>query len=270
MDDRQQQAEAQREAQREAQSAPQREERAPAPFRREGAADAHGAEHNRLLRMLPLEDYEWLISQFSVRRLHLGDVLIAPDEPIRDAYFIRDGVASMIADEQEGGTIEVGTIGAEGFVGIPLVLGSDRLPHRVIVQVEGDAWRLSADALRRGVEERPALRRLLLKYAQFYSEHLAQSVACNRLHTVEERCARWLLMTHDRMRGDTFELTHEYLSYMLGVRRAGVTVAMGVLQSAGIVHYLRRRISIRDRPRLEEASCACYHIVNAMYQRLFD
>ena len=247
----------------------QREERSAATFRREGAADAHGAEQNRLLRMLPLEDYEWLLPQLTAQRLHIGEVLIEPDAPIRDAFFVREGVASMIADEQEGGTIEVGTIGSEGFVGIPLVLGGDRMPHRVIVQVEGDSWRLSADALRRAAEERPALRQLLLKYTQYFSEHLAQSVACNRLHTVEERCARWLLMTHDRVQGDSFELTHEYLSYMLGVRRAGVTVAMGVLQNAGIVHYLRRRISIRDRPRLEEASCGCYHIVNSIYQRLF-
>ena len=160
--------------------------------------------------------------------------------------------------------------GRDGFIGIPVVLGGDSMPYRMFVQIAGDGWRLSAEEFRRAIDERPVLRRLMLRYVQYFSDQLAQSVACNRLHTLEERCARWLLMTHDRVHGEKFELTHEFLSLMLGVRRAGVTVAMGVLQSAGIVHYLRRRISIRDRPRLEEASCACYHIVNAMYQRLFD
>jgi CRP-like cAMP-binding protein len=147
-------------------------------------------------------------------------------------------------------------------------MGADRIPYRMFVQVEGDAWRLPADAFRRLVDERAPVRRLLLRFAQTFSDQVAQSVACNRLHTLDERCARWLLMTHDRVHGDAFEMTHEFLSYMLGVRRAGVTVAMGTLQGAGIVRYTRGRVAVLDRPRLEEVSCGCYHVTRTALDRL--
>jgi CRP-like cAMP-binding protein len=236
--------------------------------RREGAAAAHAAEPNGLLRALPLEEYERLLLQLTPVRLRLKQMLVEPDVPITDVYFVRDGVGSMIATEQEGGDIEVGTIGCEGFVGLPVLHGADTMPYRVMVQVEGDAWRLPAATFRRVLEERPVVRRLCLRYAQYFADQLAQAVACNRLHTLEERCARWLLMTHDRVHGDTFELTHEFLALMLGVRRAGVTLAMGTLQNAGMIRYSRGRVEILDRPRLEEASCACYHVTRSSLSRL--
>jgi CRP-like cAMP-binding protein len=201
-------------------------------------------------------------------RLALKQDLVEPDVPISDVYFVREGVGSMIATEQEGGAVEVGTVGNEGFVGLPVLMGADRMPYRMMVQIEGDAWRLSADAFRRVVDERPAVRHLLLRFGQYFADQLSQSVACNRLHTVEERAARWLLMTHDRVHGDSFELTHEFLGLMLGVRRAGVTVAMGTLQGEGAVRYMRGRVKILDRPRLEEASCGCYHITRTAFARL--
>jgi CRP-like cAMP-binding protein len=162
----------------------------------------------------------------------------------------------------------VGTVGRDGFVGLPVLHAADRMPYRVFVQIEGHGWRLSAEEFRRVLDERPAVRRRLLRYAQYFTDQLAQSVACNRLHTLDERCARWLLMTHDRVDGDAFELTHEFLALMLGVRRAGVTVAMGTLQAAGIVRYVRGRVVVLDRPRLEEASCGCYHITRTALERL--
>ena len=174
----------------------------------------------------------------------------------------------MLATEQEGGDIEVGTVGCEGFVGLPVLNATDRTPYGVMVQVEGDAWRLSADAFRRLVDERPVGRHLLLRYAQHHTDQLSQSVACNRLHTLDERCAGWLLMTHDRVRGDAVELTHHFLALMLGVRRAGVTVAMGTLQAEGIVRSMRGCVRILDRPRLEEASCGCHHITRTSLERL--
>jgi CRP-like cAMP-binding protein len=201
-------------------------------------------------------------------RLGLKQVLVEPDVPIRDVYFPREGVGSMVAVEQEGDAIEVGTVGPEGFVGLPVLHAADTMPYRVFVQIEGHGWRLSAEEFRRVVDERPVVRRLLLRYAQYFTDQLAQSVACNRLHTLDERCARWLLMTHDRVHGDAFELTHEFLSYMLGVRRAGVTVAMGTLQGAGVVRYTRGRVAVLDRPRLEEASCGCYHVTRTALDRL--
>ena len=236
----------------------------------EGYVAAHPAEHNRLLRALPLAEYAALLPQLTPVLLGFKETLIEPDVPIGDVYFPRSGVCSMIADEQEGGAVEVGTIGNEGFIGLPVLMGADRMPYRVIAQIAGDAWRLPADAFRRLVDERPAVRHLLLRFAQTYSDQISQSVACNRLHTLEERCARWLLMTHDRVHGQSFELTHEFLSYMLGVRRAGVTVAMGVLQGADIVRYTRGRVTVLDRPRLEEASCACYHITRTASDRLLS
>jgi len=249
---------------------PAREDVASSPGSHEwdGFAAAHAAEQNRLLAALPLEEYVRLLPRLTPVRLGLRQVLVEPDAPIRDVYFVREGVASMLAVEQEGGAVEVGTVGPDGLVGLPVLLGADAMPYRVFIQIEGHGWRLGADEFRALVDERPAVRRLLLRYAQYFTDQLSQSVACNRLHTLDERCARWLLMTHDRVDGDAFELTHEFLSYMLGVRRAGVSVAMGVLQGAGIVRYTRGRVEVLDRPRLEEASCGCYHITRTALARL--
>jgi CRP-like cAMP-binding protein len=234
-----------------------------------GVNDAHRAEENRLLHALPVEEYDLLLSELRPVRLDLKLVLIEPNEPITDVWFVRSGVASMLATEQNGGVIEVGTIGNEGFIGLPVLFMVDSMPYRVLIQIEGDGWRMSAAAFRRLVVERPALRHLCLRFAQYFSDLMAQSVACNRLHTVEERCARWVLMTHDRVHGDRFELTQEFLALMLGVRRAGVSVAMGVLQRAGILSYVRGRVVILDRAKLEEASCNCYGVTRDAQSRLF-
>jgi CRP-like cAMP-binding protein len=236
--------------------------------RQEGLAAAHGAEQNRLLRALPAEEHARLLPQLTPVRLHLKDVLIEADTPIRDVYFPRQGVCSVLATEQEGGAIEVGTIGWEGFIGLPVLNGADAMPYRVIVQVTGDAWRLSADAFRQLVDERPAVRKLLLRYSQYFMDQVSQHAACNQLHTLEERCARWLLLTHDRVEGDAFEMTHEFLSLMLGVRRAGVSVTMGTLQAAGVLRYVRGRVEVRDRSGLEEASCGCYQVTRTALARL--
>jgi CRP-like cAMP-binding protein len=236
--------------------------------RREGAAAAHAAESNRLLASLPVDEYEWLLPQLVPVRLRLKEVLIEAHQPIGHVHFVREGVCSMIATEQEGGDVEVGTIGCEGLVGLPLLFDAESSPYGTIVQVQGDAWRLGAGAFRRALQERPILHRRCLRFAQYFADQMAQSVACNRLHTLEERCARWLLMTHDRVHGDVFELTHEFLAVMLGVRRAGVTVAMGTLQSAGLVTYSRGRVSILDRAGLEASACGCYAITRASYDRL--
>ena len=233
-----------------------------------GFAGARGAEQNRLLAALPVDEYTRVLAQLTPVRLHVRDVLVEADVPLRDVWFVREGVCSVIATEQEGGDVEVGTIGREGLVGLPVVNGVDTTPHRVLAQIEGEAWRLGADEFRRLIDERPPVRRLLLRYAQYFTEQVSQSAACNRLHTLEERAARWLLMTHDRVEGDSVELTHEFLAPMLGVRRAGVTVALGTLQADGIVRYMRGRMTVLDRRRLEEASCGCYAIARGTLDRL--
>lgn len=233
-----------------------------------GAVAAHADEPNRLLRTVRLEECERLLMQLVPVGLRLEEVLVEPDTPIRDVHFVREGVCSMLATEQEGGEIEVGIVGNEGLVGRLVLHGADTMPYRVIVHVAGDAWRIPAEALRRVVDERPGVRHLLLRYAQYFADQLAQSVACDRLHTLEERCARRLPMTHDRVHEDTFEPTHELLAQMLGVRQAGVPVAMGTRQHAGIVSYVRGRAVVQDRPRLEEASCGCYHVTRTSFARL--
>lgn len=236
--------------------------------RREGFASARAAEPNRLLAMLSAEDSSELLPQLRPVRLRLKQLLVEADEPITDVYFIREGVASVIAHADEDAELEVGIIGKEGFVGLPLLFDVDSMPNRVIAQVEGDAWRLSAKAFLGMLDERPAFRKACLRYAQYFTVQIGQSVACNRLHTLEERCARWLLMTLERIEGDSFEMTHEFLSIMLGVRRAGVTVAMGTLQSAGILRYTRGRVSILDARRLQEASCGCYGLTRTWLEQL--
>ena len=236
--------------------------------RLDGAATAQEAEPNRLLKALSLEDYAWLLPQLGTVRLHQKDVLIHPDVPIPYVWFPRAGVCSIIATEQEGGDVEVGTVGFEGLVGLPLLFGDDMMSNRVIVQVAGEGVRMRATEFKRVLDERPSMRKVFLRYASYFTSQLSQSVACNRIHTLEERCARWLLMTHDRVHQTEFELTHEFLALMLGVRRAGVTVAMGTLQNAGIVRYVRGRITVVDRTKLEEASCGCYQLTQVALARL--
>ena len=238
--------------------------------RHDGPTAAHAAERNQILRGLPPEDYAWLLPRLRPERLRLKEVLIEPDTPIAAVHFVRTGVGSMIATEQEGGEIEVGTIGNEGLVGLPVVFGAESSTYRVLVQIEGDAWRLPADEFRQAMDERPGVRHRVLRYANAFTDQIAQSAACNRLHTVEERCARWVLMTHDRVEGDAFELTHEFLAVMLGVRRAGVTVALGALQHAGLIRNVRGRIEVLDRARLMAAACGCYAVTRASYRRLLD
>src|SRR5688572_23044534 len=194
------------------------------------------------------------------------DVVVEAATPIQHVYFIREGVASVLAEQQDGGSIEVGTIGPEGFIGIPVLLGATSMPYTVVIQVEGEGYRLDTVLFRKIVEERKAVRDLLLRFTHYWTSQLSQSVACNRLHTLDERCARWLLMTHDRVERGTFELTHEFMSLMLGVRRAGVSVAMRQLLEQKIIAYVRGRVRVLDRGRLEEASCRCYQITRAQYQ----
>jgi CRP-like cAMP-binding protein len=163
--------------------------------------------------------------------------------------------------------VEAGTVGREGFLGVPLVLGGESTSTRAIAQIPGVASRLPASVFRAAIAEDPALREFCLRYAQALLEQTAQSVACNGRHDLSERCARWLLMTRDRVDTDDFVITQEFLAIMLGVRRATVTVAAGMLQSAGLISYRRGRVMILDRQGLEQASCECYHVVRRKYER---
>ena len=165
--------------------------------------------------------------------------------------------------------MEAATIGREGFVGTPMVLGAPSTTVEALAQIPGTAARMDAGRLVEWLRTAGGtLFPVLLRYAQALQEQTAQSVACNRRHGIDERCARWLLMTHDRVGADEFPLTQDFLAFMLGVRRASVTVAAGMLQQAGLIHYRRGRITVRDRERLEAASCECYGIIRREYTQL--
>jgi CRP-like cAMP-binding protein len=176
------------------------------------------------------------------------------------------GVTSLVMD-MDNSTVEVGTIGPEGMVGIPALLGVPTTSTRVFTQSVCTIDRIAVDDLDQAMENDPALRMLLLRYAEAYLEEVSQSVACNRLHTLEERCARWLLMTHDRTGSDEMKLKQRFLSYMLGVHRPAVSLAAGALQKAGIIKYSRGTIRVLDRAALEAASCDCYERGRRAYAR---
>jgi CRP-like cAMP-binding protein len=169
---------------------------------------------------------------------------------------------------QDGEAIEAATVGNEGMIGVPLLLGTQQIPTQVIAQVPGDALRMKAEVFICEVYWGCPLHTLLLRYTQTLMNQFAQTAACNRLHSVEERCSRWLLMTRDRVNSDEFVLTHEFLSIMLGVRRASVSVVAAILQQAGFIRYRRGKVTILDREGLESASCECYQALKQESDRL--
>jgi len=230
-----------------------------------GSAEPRG---NALLNSLDAGDYSELLGGAESVEIELRYVLYEANAPITHVYFFTRGVASIIAPVGDGASVEVGTVGNEGFIGLPLLLGADHEPAKAFVQVAGAGLRVTAAAFQHSVATSPALRGLFLRYAHSYLSQVSQSSACNRAHSIEERCARWLLMTHDRVGADEFPLTHEFLSLMLGVRRAGVTVAAGMLQRAGLIDYKHGHITIVDREGLEGAACPCYRIIRESYNGL--
>ena len=196
-------------------------------------------------------------------------ILYDPDVPIPYVYFPTGAVVSLLIVMDDGMAVEVVTMGNESMVGLPVFLGVEATHGRAIVQIAGAALRMPATAFRREVTAGSRLHDLLRRYTEASSVSMAQTAACNRLHSIDERCGCRLLQTHDRVRADTFSLTQESLAQMLGVRRATVTVAAGLLQRTGLIRYRRGVITILDRRGLEEMSCECYRIIRAQYDRVF-
>jgi CRP-like cAMP-binding protein len=226
------------------------------------------AVRNRLLAALPPADFGRLAASLTPVTLPLKQNLFEANEPIGAAYFIETGMASYMAYLMNGDAIEVGLIGSEGMVGMPLILGVDSAPAGAIIQMEGTALRISPAALRQAFNESEAVRSLLLRYMQALYTQVSQTAVCNGNHALEERLARWLLMAHDRAAIDHFPMTHEFMALMLGVRRAGVTVTAGSLKQAGIINYTNGSMTILDRPTLEKASCECYGTVQRHFEQL--
>jgi CRP-like cAMP-binding protein len=225
---------------------------------------------NRILEHLPSKDFQRLRQRMKLVELPLGTSLYEPYAPLKRVYFPEDGLASLLTRLDDGIETEVATVGCEGMVGLPVFFGVDSVPGRTIWQVPGRALVLEAKVLRRETRQGGALSDVLRLYAQGLFTLISQSASCNRRHEIVQRCSRWLLMTHDRVNGDEFTLTHEFLSKMLGVRRAGVSVAAGILQKAGVIKYSRGRIKIIDREGLEGISCQCYRIVREEFDRLLQ
>ncbi len=235
----------------------------------QGPPENQAGERNRLLKALPTDEYTWIRPYLETIRFDVGDVIAEANEPYRYVYFPETTVVSLVSRMSGGGVVEVGTVGCEGMVGVNVFLDADTMTSTTIAQVPGEARRMPVEIFGDGIQERPEFQRSLRRYTHAFLTQVAQTAACNGMHELEQRCARWLLMTHDRVgRTDEFILTHEFLAFMLGVRRAGVTVAMGELQDAGIIKYSRGKVRVLDRAALERASCECYGIVRAVFDRL--
>ena len=223
---------------------------------------------NRLLSLLSDDDYERLRSHLSPVVFDYRKSLYEAGRPIDHVYFPVDGVASLVMTTADGSSAEVGTIGSEGMVGLPVCLGDSDAPSSVYVQVPGNALQMDARLFRGELDRSPTLNLVMLRYAHAFFNQVAQSAACVHLHRVEQRCCRWLLMTRDRMPSGDFLLTQEFLGMMLGVRRTTVTEVMSGLQKAGLVHYRRGHVTILDHEGLHHRACECYDVSKLEFDRL--
>jgi len=223
---------------------------------------------NRILARLSSADKRRIASKLTRVDAVPRDSLYEPNKPFRYVYFPETAVASILTVLEDGTESEVATIGYEGMVGLPVFLGANRSYGRSFWQVPGEAYRLPVKVFKKETNRNGALNGNISLYTQVFFAQIAQTVGCNRMHNVTQRCARWLLVTHDRVPGDEFELTQQFLSQMLGIRRTGVSEVAGKLQRAGLIRYRRGRITILNRKRLEKTSCECYRVVRSEFDRL--
>jgi CRP-like cAMP-binding protein len=230
-------------------------------------APGEGVRRNRLLASLEHDELELLMPSLESIPLIVGMPIYEPNETITHVYFPISGIISMVSQMSEG-TVEVGAVGNEGMTGLPLLLNARTMPSRAFVQVPGHAYRMRDVDLFRAIQDSPRFERLLHRYVLALFDQTAQHAACNRLHALEARCARWLLMTHDRVEGDVLPLKQQFLAEMLGVHRPAVTLAAGALQKAGVIRYSRGKVTVLDRHALERASCACYALITRRAEAL--
>ena len=233
------------------------------------STDAGRLERNRLLAALPVADYEALAPHITVRTLPHRQVIATRGLPLQQVYFPRGAVLSILVHMDDGQAVEGATIGHEGMLGLAVFLGDGVSIEDVVCQVSGEVACLDVPAFKAASEQNGALHDILHRYALALMGQMARTAGCNRVHPVEERLARWLLMTHDRVGADAFFLTHEFVAAMLGMRRPSVTVAAGLLQRAGLIDYRRGNLRILDRARLEEAACEDYRRTSEIYEGLF-
>jgi CRP-like cAMP-binding protein len=213
---------------------------------------------NTLLLSLPVEECQLLFPRLTFIPLRTNDVLHEAGESIKYGYFINDGLVSSLSVMEDGRSVEVASLGREGFLGAPLLVGFQSSPGQTIVQIQGAGYRIPAHALIELLPRCPVLSKILQRYAQISGLQSAQTAACNRLHQVEQRLARWLLMCQDKISSNFVPLTQESLAQLLGARRSSVTVAAGLFQTTGLISYSPGQVELLNRPGLEEAACECY------------
>ncbi len=235
-----------------------------------GREDGKGRIGNLILRGLPRKESSQLFPAMEFVRLKLHQVLHEPGEPIRSGYFLNHGLGSLLTTHPDGKTVEVGLTGNEGFIGLPVIFGFKTSALRVVTQADGSVYRIEVSTLLSMLPRCPELKKQLQRFSMVLGMQSTQLAACNRLHDVTERLARWLLMSHDRIGGSLLPLTQEFLAQMLGSRRASVTGAAGILQRAGAIEYSRGSVSIINRRRLEESSCDCYVAIERQKRRWQD
>ena len=223
---------------------------------------------NRLLDLLPQEALDRLEPHLTAKPLPFNETLQKRGKPLQSVFFPTSGMISIVAMMQDGAAVEVGIAGREGMLGVQAVLGDDLCLNEAMVQIPGSALRLPAEVLRREAQASAQIRGVLYRYVQACLNAAMQSVACNRAHLLEQRFARWLLTARDRAGSDRLPLTHEFIAMMLGVRRAGVTVAAQSMQSAGLIDYAHGRITIVNREGLQTTACECYEVIKQDYARL--
>jgi CRP-like cAMP-binding protein len=233
-------------------------------------ARPEGRGENSILHTLPDSEYAALQPHLEFVEFSMHQVLQEPGEKIEFGYFINSGLVSLLVVTSDARSVEVGIVGKEGFVGAPLAMGLRDSSQRALIQIKGSALRIKADSLRSVLAEALALRNRIGRYVLLQGLQVAQLAACNRLHEVEQRLARWLLMTHDRTAGDSLPITHDLLAQMLGSGRPSVTLAAGMLQRAGTIGYTRGQITVLDRDALERTACECYGAIRRIVNGSFE
>lgn len=222
---------------------------------------------NRLLRKLPEPEYQRFVSRLELVSLTLKQLIYQENAPIKHVYFPLNTLVSHVATMQDGTVIEVSTSGNEGMIGLPALLRSERSKFPAFALISGQALRMSVEDFRTEVKRSPALDYILHRYAEVLLIEIAQGRACNQLHSIHQRCARWLLKMHDSVDHDEFEITQEFLCQLLGVRRASISEVASALQKSDLIRYTRGKMSILDRQGLEAAGCECYRVIRSEYER---
>jgi CRP-like cAMP-binding protein len=228
----------------------------------------HAPQQNQLLAALSPAEHERLTPQLELISLSLGEVLYESGDHLRHVYFPTDSIVSLLYVMVDGASAEIAVVGNEGLIGVALFMGGETTTNRAIVQSAGSAYRLAGQRLKDEFHRNGQLQILLLRYTQALITQMAQTAVCNRHHTVDQQLCRWLLLSLDRLPSNTLAMTQELIANMLGVRREGVTEAASKLQKLGVIEYARGKITVRERPKLEQLCCECYAVVKAETERL--